>query len=50
MQGYPTDFIPGWDCHGLPIENAYLKERNLTRHEVDSANSVEAAKLCGKVD
>src|SRR6185437_16143319 len=20
MQGYKADFIPGWDCHGLPIE------------------------------
>ncbi|MCB0349974.1 MAG: class I tRNA ligase family protein, partial [Bdellovibrionales bacterium] len=20
MQGYKAEFIPGWDCHGLPIE------------------------------
>ena len=20
MQGYTTEYIPGWDCHGLPIE------------------------------
>ncbi|MBY0428774.1 MAG: isoleucine--tRNA ligase [Alphaproteobacteria bacterium] len=20
MQGFATDYIPGWDCHGLPIE------------------------------
>ncbi len=20
MQGYATDYVPGWDCHGLPIE------------------------------
>ena len=25
MQGYYTPFIPGWDTHGLPIENAVTK-------------------------
>ena len=26
MTGYYTPYIPGWDCHGLPIEQALLKE------------------------
>jgi len=26
MLGYDVDFIPGWDCHGLPIEHQVLKE------------------------
>lgn len=26
MEGYNVDFIPGWDCHGLPIEHKVLKE------------------------
>lgn len=26
MEGYPTLFRPGWDCHGLPIEHAVEKE------------------------
>ena len=26
MQGYYTPFIPGWDTHGLPIENAVTKQ------------------------
>ncbi len=26
MLGYDVDFIPGWDCHGLPIEHKVLKE------------------------
>src|SRR5918995_2592805 len=21
MQGYQTPYVPGWDCHGLPIEH-----------------------------
>lgn len=26
MQGFSTPFIPGWDCHGLPIEHKVAKE------------------------
>ena len=26
MQGYDAPYIPGWDCHGLPIEHQVMKE------------------------
>jgi len=26
MEGYHCPFIPGWDCHGLPIEHRVLSE------------------------
>ncbi|MES2308405.1 MAG: isoleucine--tRNA ligase, partial [Verrucomicrobiota bacterium] len=26
MAGYHAPFIPGWDCHGLPIEHKVMKE------------------------
>lgn len=26
MRGYQSAFIPGWDCHGLPIEHKVMKE------------------------
>ncbi len=26
MLGYDVDFVPGWDCHGLPIEHKVMKE------------------------
>ncbi len=26
MMGYRAEYIPGWDCHGLPIETQVLKE------------------------
>ncbi|WP_350260416.1 isoleucine--tRNA ligase [Mycoplasmoides pneumoniae] len=26
LQGFGTVFIPGWDCHGLPIEHAVSKK------------------------
>ena len=25
MSGYDVDYIPGWDCHGLPIEHKVMK-------------------------
>ncbi len=27
MQGFATPYIPGWDCHGLPIEHKVSKEQ-----------------------
>jgi len=26
MAGYQAPYVPGWDCHGLPIEHQVLKE------------------------
>src|SRR6185312_14485704 len=26
MQGYQTPYVPGWDCHGLPIEHKIQEE------------------------
>jgi isoleucyl-tRNA synthetase len=26
MSGHYTPFVPGWDCHGLPIEHKVMKE------------------------
>ena len=26
MNGYSAPFIPGWDCHGLPIEHKVMKD------------------------
>jgi isoleucyl-tRNA synthetase len=26
MQGHDSPYVPGWDCHGLPIESAIQKE------------------------
>ena len=31
MTGHKTEYIPGWDCHGLPIEHNVEKERKLGR-------------------
>jgi len=26
MRGYKVHYVPGWDCHGLPIELKALSE------------------------
>ncbi|MHB1156985.1 MAG: isoleucine--tRNA ligase [Phycisphaerales bacterium] len=26
MMGYDVDYVPGWDCHGLPIEHKVMQE------------------------
>ncbi|MEO0460153.1 MAG: isoleucine--tRNA ligase [Myxococcota bacterium] len=26
MMGYRVEFVPGWDCHGLPIEHRVMKD------------------------
>ncbi len=42
MSGYYTPFIPGWDCHGLPIEHNVDK----TLKSKDSISKSEKRKLC----
>ena len=34
MQGYDSPFIPGWDCHGLPVEHQLFKELKITKHQI----------------
>ncbi|MBP6483771.1 MAG: class I tRNA ligase family protein, partial [Rhodoferax sp.] len=36
LAGFDAQYIPGWDCHGLPIENAIekLHGRNLSRDDM----------------
>ena len=35
MQGYDSPYVPGWDCHGLPIEHQLFKELGITKYEID---------------
>ncbi|MCB1142944.1 MAG: isoleucine--tRNA ligase [Leptospiraceae bacterium] len=45
LAGFQTDMIPGWDCHGLPIEVQVLK--NLGKN-AGSISSSELRKECRK--
>ncbi|MBD5608041.1 MAG: class I tRNA ligase family protein, partial [Desulfovibrio sp.] len=34
MQGYACDYVPGWDCHGLPIEHKVEQDLKAKRKEL----------------
>jgi len=38
LKGLDAHYVPGWDCHGLPIENQIEKQfgRNLSRDEMQA--------------
>ncbi|MBI3999736.1 MAG: isoleucine--tRNA ligase [Candidatus Omnitrophica bacterium] len=35
MRGFNALYVPGWDCHGLPIEHQCLKEMGKRKDEVE---------------
>jgi len=35
MLGFDSPYIPGWDCHGLPVEHQLFKELNITKEQID---------------
>ncbi|KAI0088191.1 isoleucyl-tRNA synthetase [Irpex rosettiformis] len=37
LNGRRVHYLPGWDCHGLPIENKVLKTLKKDVHEVSAA-------------
>ena len=43
MDGYNTPYIPGWDCHGLPIEVKVMAELGEKARDMDK---LEIRKLC----
>ncbi len=44
LAGFDAQYIPGWDCHGLPIENAIekLHGRNLSRDDMQARSRAYA--------
>ena len=45
LAGFDAQYIPGWDCHGLPIENAIekLHGRKLTRDDMQAKSRAFAS-------
>ncbi len=43
MAGFQTPYVPGWDCHGLPIEHKILQELGPSGR---SKSVLEIRKLC----
>ncbi len=44
LAGFDAPYVPGWDCHGLPIENAIEKQfgRSLSRDEMQAKSRAYA--------
>jgi len=38
MAGFDSPYIPGWDTHGLPIEQALVNKKKVKRHEMSVAD------------
>ena len=36
MRGFRTPYVPGWDCHGLPIEHKVMKELQARKASLDA--------------
>lgn len=43
MDGFDAPYVPGWDTHGLPIEQQAIKALGINRHEV---SQVEFRQKC----
>jgi len=43
LSGFHAPYVPGWDCHGLPIEHQVEKKTGKVGHKVDAATF---RKLC----
>ncbi|HOU36880.1 MAG TPA: isoleucine--tRNA ligase, partial [Candidatus Omnitrophota bacterium] len=38
MRGYDSAYVPGWDCHGLPVEHALFKELKINKYQIDQVS------------
>ncbi|MBK6470449.1 MAG: isoleucine--tRNA ligase [Betaproteobacteria bacterium] len=50
LAGFDARYVPGWDCHGLPIENAIEKThgRGLPRDKVQALSRAYATEQIGQ--
>lgn len=44
MKGYDSPFVPGWDCHGLPVEHQLFKELKISKYDIDQVKFRKKAK------
>ncbi len=44
MQGFYAPYVPGWDCHGLPIENKV--EEQLGEEKMEKISTATFRKIC----
>ncbi len=34
LRGFSSAYVPGWDCHGLPVEHQLFKELNINKYQI----------------
>ncbi|MFH1645461.1 MAG: isoleucine--tRNA ligase, partial [Candidatus Omnitrophota bacterium] len=44
MWGFDADYVPGWDCHGLPVEHQLLKKLKKRKDEIEKVPFREKAR------
>ncbi len=44
IRGFWAPFVPGWDCHGLPIEHQLFKELGIDKRQIDIVSFRKKAK------
>src|SRR6058998_168029 len=48
MSGFNAVYVPGWDCHGLPIEHQVDKELGLDKAPTDVRRAMDPLEKIGK--
>jgi isoleucyl-tRNA synthetase len=46
MQGHQTPYVPGWDCHGLPIEHKIQEELKKEGKHFREVETVDVRRRC----
>ena len=44
MKGHRSPYVPGWDCHGLPVEHQLFKELNMDKGDIGQVEFREKAR------
>ena len=50
MDGFDAPYVPGWDCHGLPIEHHVDQELGKKKNEMNNNINNENIKLKNKLE
>ena len=48
LSGFDAPYVPGWDCHGLPIELNVEKKVGKPGHKVTAGEFTALSRLCGQ--
>ncbi|MFH1066299.1 MAG: isoleucine--tRNA ligase [bacterium] len=46
MEGFYSPFLPGWDCHGLPIEHKVMQELETTQKTDGKRDAADVRRRC----